>query len=768
MKEDRNKIDEVDMIGGSVTERELGELSTELMMLYGLNVNARRSIPMLDDGLKPVIRRILYIMYKYHRMNKTKVSTAIGELLTIHPHGDQGAGGIFSRMAQNFTNNVPLLDVVGNAGNAVAGDDFASPRYLFVKMSQFAMDVFFDEFDGQVNMIDAEDGGKEPYILPAKFPTVLLNGTSGIGYTVATDIYPYNLSEIADATIKLLKNPSANINLIPDLPTGCDIIAKGKDVFIMQSSFDVDNVNYIITIKNTPYMSFLDNIDKALRAIQDSPNPIPEIISADDESDLLEGKVRYVIRCNPCNLYNVINTLFKRVPGFRSTIVAATMLVVENLRPVKYDTRQILLAWIKSRLVQKRGVFLRRLVKINTDLNMLEGKELMLSPENLNRTIKVFRACNSRKEIVPALVKEYKGLVSTSQANYLSEIKMYALTNDEHTKTVEQIEKVREEIEYMRSVVEVPERIRDVVIDELKEIKVKYGCKRKSKILNYDDGASINISVAQILADGTVIFSETDTPESLASDITPITDEQVCLIDELGNFTWIDTTSVYHDKPMTLTSVGKMPMGKCMFVSSSLDNDIVILTNKGRIKYMPISKIPSTNGTRKPIMPGLGSSEYIVSMLELNPSVSADLFVYTNDGRGKRIPVTSLNKMYSVDALGQNILNDSVNGMFVIDSKKPYLLYVSRLGRLRLNHNKYLSTVKKFADPKPVIKLSAQDDLIAVFCVDQNQSVVLNHMDGRVTTVNIDSLNVTTMSTDPVRPKHVPAVKLIRATVSAK
>jgi hypothetical protein len=113
-------------------------------------------------------------------------------------------------------------------------------------------------------------------------------------------------------------------------------------------------------------------------------------------------------------------------------------------------------------------------------------------------------------------------------------------------------------------------------------------------------------------------------------------------------------------------------------------------------------------------------------------------------------------------------LNDSVNGMFVIDSKKPYLLYVSRLGRLRLNHNKYLSTVKKFADPKPVIKLSAQDDLIAVFCVDQNQSVVLNHMDGRVTTVNIDSLNVTTMSTDPVRPKHVPAVKLIRATVSAK
>lgn len=755
-------------VGGSVTEQEMGDLSTQMMMLYGLNVNIRRSIPMLGDGLKPVIRRILFVMYKNYRNTKVKVAVAQGELLKLHPHGDLGLGGVFARMAQTFSNNIPLLDVVGNAGNAVAGNDFASPRYLFVKMSKFVLDVMFDEFDGKVNMRPAEDGGTEPYVLPSKFPVVLLNGTSGIGYTLSTDIYPYNLSEIADATIKLLKNPNANIKLIPDLPTGCDIIVKDEETFLMQSSFDIDNVNYIITIKNTPYLRFLDDIDKALCEIQDSTNPITEILSADDESDLIEGKVRYVIRCKPCNLYNVINVLFRRVPGFRDTITTQNLRVVEQLSVKKYTVRQILCAWIRDRLKSKRAYFLRKLVDVTTDCNMLEGKAFMLSPENLERTIHVFRSCSSRKEIVPALVKEYKGAVSSSQANYISEIRLYALTSDEYKRTLEAIKKVKEEIEYIRSVVEDPEKIRNVVIDEIKEIKSKYGSPRRSKIVNIGEREVSNIGVVQILSDGTVLFSETENPEHLSSDITPISDDRVCLIDEFGSFIWIDTTRVEHDKPMTLTSIGKSTMGKCVFVASNVDNDLVLLTNKGRIKYMAINSIPSSNQTRKPLLP-LVPDEHIVSALELNPNMAHDLFVYTNDGLGKRISVDSLNKVSSVDAQGQFIINDFVvNGMFVIDNTKPYLLYVSRLGRLRLNHNKYLSTVKKFADPKPIIKLSAQDDLVAVFCVKPDQSVVLTHMDGRITTVNISSLPVSTMSTEPARPKHVPGVKLLRATIDTK
>lgn len=747
---------------------ELAPLATNFMMLYGTNINLQRSIPQVQDGLKPVVRRILYLMYKNHRMNKVKVSVAIGELLTIHPHGDQGAGGIFARMAQTFSNNIPLISTTetGNSGNATSGNDFASPRYLDVKLSKFAAEVLFDEFDGKINMKPSYDGTYvEPIVLPAKFPIVLLNGTSGIGYTLSSDIHPYNLSEIADATIKLLKNPSAKVRLVPDLPTGCDIIIKDEFTFIMQSSFDIDNVNYIITIKNTPYLKYLDDIDARLREIQDSPNPIPEILSADDESELIDEKVRYVIRCKPCNLYSVVNTLFKRVPGFRSTISTRNMIVVDsNFRTKEYDIRQILCAWIKNRLIEKRSWFLRELVSATTECNMLEGKSFMLSSKNLDKTVKVFRSCKSKDQIIPSLVKAYDGKVTTSQANYISELRMHQLNEGEYKKTLEKIDEVNEKIEYIRGVVENPEKIRDVIIDEIKTIKSKYGTPRKSKILNTGEKTSVNIGVVQILTDGSILFGETENPEHLSSDVTPISGDHVCLIDERGQFLWVNTNKVEHDKPMTLTSIGKTQMGKCVSVVSNPDNDILILTNLGRIKYMPINRIPS-NATRKPIVP-LYDDEYIVSILELR-DVSSDILVYTNDGYGKRIQTSDLNKVLSVDAAGQFIIKGyTVSGMFTINPNKPLLVYVTRLGRMRVNQSKFLSTTKKFAEPKPIIKLSPQDDLISVFCTNKDQTVTLNHADGRVTTVNVESLGVSTMAIEPTRPKHVPGVKVLRSTLT--
>ena len=754
-----------------IPEEELYPVATKYMMLYGVNVNMQRSIPMISDGLKPVHRRILYIIYKDHKLNKVKVNEIVGKLAKIHPHGDQGVGGIFARLAQTFSNNVPLLSTAdtGNSGNITTGDDYASPRYLDIQMSKFAMDVLFSEFDSEVNMKPSYDSSTiEPLVLPAKFPIVLLNGTVGIGYTLSSDIYPYNLSEIADATIKLLKNPNANIHLIPDSPTGCDIIVKDEFTFVMQSSFDIDPVNYLITIWNTPYQKFLDNIDKALRKIQDSDNPITEILSADEETeeqDLSAGRFKYVIRCEPCNLYDVVNKLFRRVPGFRHTISSRNMLIVDtDFRTKKYNVRQILCSWIKTRLIDKRSWFLRKLVSATTEYNMLEGKSIMLSPENLDKTVKIFRSCNYESEIVPALVNAYDGQITTSQAHYVADLKMYRLTKNEYTRTIEKMNDVQKKIDEIRDIVRDPEKIRETVIDEIREIKAKYGTPRKSKILNIGQKETVNIGVVQILTDGSVLFGETENPEHLSSDITPISGDDCCLIDNRGQFVWVNVQKTHHDKPMTLTSVGRTQMSECVAAVSNRNNDILILTNKGRIKYMSIDKIP-TNSSKKPLLP-LYEDEVIVSVLELH-DMSSDILVYTNDGYGKRIQLADLNKVLSVDAAGQFIIKDrKVSGMFCINSNKPLLVYVTKLGRMRVNASKFLTTAKKFAEPKPIIKLSAQDDLIAVFCVTPDQTVVLNHVDGRVSSVNIESLGVSTMAIEPTRPKHVPGVKVLRVTVS--
>lgn len=745
---------------------ELGEVSKKYMSLYGINIILQRAIPMLTDGLKPIHRRIMWALYRESGGDKMKVAEIQGATMKYSPHSDLSMRFTIAGLTQPFSNNVPLLTADSGYGTPIMGDDVAASRYWEAGISPFAKEVFFKEFDANVNMKDSYDGKyKEPITFPARFPTILLNGAHGIAYSMSSDILPYNINEVADATIKLLKNPEAKVHLIPDSPTGCDVIKRDDTTFVMQSSYDVDNVNYTITIKNTPVGEYIHDIDKKLREIQDSPNPIKEIISPDNECELTEGIYKYVIRCKPCNLYQVINTLFRRVPGFRITLSTRNCSVIDaSLKTQYYNERQILLAWIENRLKEKRSWFLRKLVTVSTKYNMLEGKRLMLSPENLNKTIKVFRKCETEDEIVQALVEAYKGDISTSQANFVSGLKMSKLTNGEYKKTLEEIDELDEQITDLKSIVNSPECIRDKVIEDIKTIREKFGHPRRSKILNNKDGANVNIGICQILTDGSVLFSETENPNHFASDVTPIDGDEVCLIDQYGKTLWVDVNKVPHDKPIALTAIGKEPMGACIAVIPRSSRSIVMLSNKGRIKLMPIEKIPS-NQSRKPLIP-LNGDEYLVSILNVD-GTSGDLLVYTVDGYGKRFTVADLNSVNSPDAQGQFIVKGyDVAGIFAINSSKPYIFYATRLGRVRLNHARFLVAGKKFDGLKPIIKLSAQDDLVSVFCADKDQTVSLYHADGRVSSINIATMEPVTMNTPPVKPKHVPGIKVIRATLS--
>ena len=752
----------------NMTRSDLGELAKRYYCLYGINVNLARAIPALVDGLKPIHRRILYTVYNNYRKEQFTVGSAIGDVMHLSAHGDQGMGQIFAAMAQDFSNNIPYLDTSdgGNSGNAVNGNDAASPRYLQMNISNFAVDVFFSEFDKKVNMIPSYDAKTvEPVSLPAKIPTILLNGSIGIGLGYATDIPPYNLNEVINATIKLIKNPDAKIKLIPDSPTGCDIIILDNEHFMFQSSFEIDNRNYEIIFKNTPYGEYLDNIRDRLNEIQDSTNPIPEILSGDDESQLIENKIRYVVRCRPCNLYQVLNKLFKRVAGFRSNVSSTNMLVVEpNFKMKNMSVKQILLSWINNRVMEKRAWLQRQLISQTQMFNQNVGKAFMLSPKNLNTTIKLCRQGSDEEEIIQLLVKNYHPKVSSSQAKLVAEVPLHKLSNKRYEETVAEIKKIETEIERLRTIISTPENIKDEIIKDMEEIKQKYGYPRRSTILNTGEKEVVNVGVVQTLTDGSVIFSETENPEHLSSDVIPINGTDVCLIDDKAGYIWVDTTKVPHDKPVTMTSIGRGgAMGKCISIVSNPSNNIVLLSNKGRIKYMPISRIPS-NTARKPLVK-LDNDEYIVSALEVPDSLS-DILIYTNNGQGKRIQTTDLNKVSSVDANGQFIINGyEVAGMFCVNSNKPFLAYVTKLGRIRINHSKFLTATKKFGECKPIIKLSPQDDLAAVFCVDKTQKLILHHADSRVSTVNIESLPVLTMAAPPERPKHVYGVKVVRVTL---
>ena len=752
----------------NMTQADLGKLASRYYCLYGVNVNMARAIPSCIDGLKPIHRRILYTIYDRYGRDQFTVGSAIGDVMHLSAHGDS-MGDVFAGLAQDFGNNIPLIDSSdgGNSGNAVNGSDAASPRYLQMRISKFTIDVLFKEFDRKVNMIPSYDGKTiEPVTLPARIPLVLLNGSLGIGLGFSTNIPPYNLNEVINATIKLMKNPDSKIKLIPDSPTGCDIIILDDEHFVFQSSYEIDNRNYEITFKNTPYGEFLDNIRERLNEIQDSDNPITEIISADDESQLIEGDVRYVVRCKPCNLYQVLNKLFKRVAGFRSSVSTTNMYVIEpNFRMCEYNVRQILLSWIKNRVMEKRTWLQRELIAQTQLFNQNVGKAFMLSPKNLDTTIKICRKGESEEDTIMKLVKHYDGKVTSSQAKLVAELPLHKLSHKRYKETVELIEEIKTEIERLRNIINNPENIKEEIIKDMNEIKQKYGFTRRSTILNTGEKDVVNVGVVQTLTDGSVIFSETENPQHLSSDVIPINGDNVCLIDDKAGYIWVDTTKVPHDKPITMTSIGRGGMmGKCIVAVSNQSNNIILLSNKGRIKYMPIDRIPS-NTARKPLVK-LDPDEYLVSALEVPDNTLSDILIYTNDGNGKRIQTTDLNKVLSVDANGQFIINGyEVAGMFCVNSNKPFLAYVTKLGRIRINHSKFLTATKKFGECKPIIKLSPQDDLAAVFCVDKDQKLILHHADTRVSTVNVSSLPVLTMAAPPERPKHVPGVKIIRVTI---
>lgn len=752
----------------NMTRADLGSLASRYYCLYGVNVNMARAIPSNVDGLKPIHRRILYTIYDRYGRDQFTVGSAIGDVMHLSPHGD-AMGDVFAGLAQDFGNNIPLIDSSdgGNAGNAVNGSDAASPRYLQMRLSKFAVDVLFKEFDRKVNMIPSYDGKTvEPVTLPARIPLILLNGSLGIGLGFSTTIPPYNLNEVINATIKLIKNPDAKIRLVPDSPTGCDVIIIDDNHFIFQSSFEINNRNYEITFKNTPYGEFLDNIRERLNEIQDSTNPIPEILTADDESQLLEGEVRYVVRCKPCNLYQVLNKLFKRVAGFRSGIATTNMQVIEpNFKMEAYGVKQILISWINNRIMEKRTWLQRELIAQTQKFNQNVGKAFMLSPKNLNTTIKICREADSEEDAIQKLVKHYAGKVSSSQAKLVVDIPLHKLSLKRYEETVKIIEEIKVEIERLRNIISNPENIKDEIIKDMNEIKSEYGYSRRSTILNTGEKEVVNIGVVQTLVDGSVIFSETENPQHLSSDVIPINGNDVCLIDDKAGYIWADTTKVPHDKPVTMTSIGRGgAMGRCIVAVSNQSNNIILLSNKGRIKYMPVSRIPS-NTARKPLVK-LDEDEYLVSVLEVPDNTLSDILIYTNDGNGKRIQTTDLNKVLSVDANGQFIMSGfDVAGMFCVNSNKPFLAYVTKLGRIRINHSKFLTATKKFGECKPIIKLSPQDDLAAVFCVDKDQKLILHHADSRVSTVNIESLPVLTMAAPPERPKHVPGVKLVRVTL---
>ncbi len=465
---------------------------------YAMSVIVGRALPDARDGLKPVHRRILYAMYDMgNEWNKPykKSARIVGDVIgKYHPHGDAAVYDALVRMAQDFSMRMPLVDGQGNFGS-IDGDPPAAMRYTEVRMKQISDELLSDLDKETVDFSPNYDGSlTEPQVLPAKFPNLLINGSSGIAVGMATNIPPHNLAECIDATIYLINNPQCTVEELiklmpgPDFPTAGIIYGRGEILKaykegrgsikirgrIEEELLKGDRRALVIT--ELPYqVNKAELIKKIAELARDKK--IEGISEIRDESD--KDGIRVVIELKRDAVSTlIINQLFKFTQLEQS--FGVNMIALDKGQPRLLDLIGLLNIFISHRkdVVTRRTKFELREAKKKA--HILEG--LKKAIDNLDLTIRLIREAKSPKEAKESLMINLE--ISEIQAQAILDMKLQRLTNLERDKIIEDYNSIIKLISELEEILADENRIREIIVKELSEIKAKYADKRRTEIVD--------------------------------------------------------------------------------------------------------------------------------------------------------------------------------------------------------------------------------------------------------------------------------------------
>lgn len=485
-----------ELVDGKIVPIDIENEMRKSYLLYSMSVIVGRALPDVRDGLKPIHRRILYAM---HGLGLTadkpyrKSATVVGEVMgNYHPHGDAAIYDALVRMAQDFSMRNTLVDGHGNFGS-VDGDPPAAMRYTETRMTRLAAHMLADIEKDTVNFVPNFDGSKkEPEVLPARFPQLLVNGSSGIAVGMATNIPPHNLVETIDGTIELIDNPDATIEDLmehikgPDFPTGGLILGTqgireayhtGRGSIKVRARARIEPMSggrHRIVVTEIPYqVNKARMIERIAQLARDKR--IEGITDLRDESDR-EG-LRIVMELKrDANPNVVLNQLYKHTP--METTFGAIMLVLVDNEPRVLNLKEMLHYYIEH---QKEVVTRRTqydLSKAEERAHILEGLRIAL--DHIDEIISLIRASRTREIAREGLITKF-GL-SDRQAQAILEMRLQSLTGLEREKIEQEYEEVCALIAHLREILGNEQLLLGVIKDELIEIRDKFGDPRRSEI----------------------------------------------------------------------------------------------------------------------------------------------------------------------------------------------------------------------------------------------------------------------------------------------
>ena len=690
---------------------------------YAMSVIVSRALPDVRDGLKPVHRRILYGMNelgvtpdKPHKKSARITGDVMGK---YHPHGDSSIYEAMVRMAQWWSYRYMLVDGHGNFGS-MDGDGAAAQRYTEARMSKIALEMLRDLNKNTVDFVDNYDANeREPLVLPARFPNLLVNGATGIAVGMATNIPPHNLGETIDAVKLVMDNPEVTTKELmevlpgPDFPTGALVMGKsgihkayetGKGSIVLRSRTEIEETKTgreRIVVTEFPYMVNKTKVhEHIVRLVQEKR--IEGITAVRDESNR-EG-VRFVIEVKRDASANVIlNNLFKMTQ--MQTSFGFNMLAIQNGVPKILSLRQILDAYIEHQkeVVTRRTQFDKE--KAEARAHILEG--LLIALDHIDEVIRIIRASETDAEAQAELMSKFK--LSERQSQAILDMRLRRLTGLERDKIQSEYDELIALIADLADILAKPERVAQIIKEELDEVKRKFGDPRRTELMV---GEVLTLEDEDLIEESDVLITLSNKGYIKRLDQDEFTAQK-------RGGRGVQGTGVKDDDFVR------------ELVSTSTHDHLLFFTNKGRVYRLKGYEIPEYGRTAKglPVVNLLkldeGESIQTIINVESERSDDAYLFFTTRAGIVKRTSVKEFANIRQNGLKALNLKDEDELINVLLAEKDTDIIIGTRLGyAVRFNQSSVRS-MSRIATGVKGVKLREGDAVVGARVITDQDEVLI-------------------------------------------
>jgi len=732
------------IVDGSIIE--IGDYSFNKGIIHAANMNVGRSIPWCEDGLKSVERRVLYVMHKkgYYGRKTAKVASVVGAMIEmVYPHGDASPASTIFRLGRHRSTMLPYIQELSNYGN-MQDLEPAAARYADCALTNYAMDCFFSEIGPRRPLYDEKDSynfhDKEPIYLTSRYPNILMQWNLGIGKGAMSWLGAFNSTELFKATLTLMDNPNAKIDIYPDAPVPVDIVNKGE----LKGCFDQANFQvkmrapyyvetdqrrngarienkYTIVFTALPLGVTGDQVEKEIRDIKKaerdskakrapgrSNDRFPEILNveviADDESD---GGIKIIIEYE--HGYDP-NALAEKL--FKSTSLAKTIGVTYNLifenKPDTRTPREILLMWINQRYDQKRRYYTQLVLKAARDKAMYEALGMLAgSKENQDKAINIIRSSSGPDESIPKLRKTFD--LTDFQAKCILNYKLSGLQKLDVKDTLAKRQAAIDDYKHYRKLLVSEGAIKDAVREELKEGLQKYGKPRMAKLKNLKstDVADPN-RYKYLFYNENMYFCTEDLNDFTMVDGARLdstyrmlklrNSDPVLVFDKSGSVRNLTGYAFSpNDHGISMATVGVLGTTNIMLADPGKDYDSVILvSNQGYGKIMDLSEVTRAKGR----VMTLNEGDTLTTVIPIKSNYDPEsLICLTSDDKLFYLRVVDFPR-YKRASAGNRMVKNAKGGINItggtfVDGEAGYLMVYGESGYAKLMDVQYLAFSKR-------------------------------------------------------------------------